>query len=101
MDIRTDITTTSNRLLNFLSTENRTILAPHMKRVPMVLHQTLEQPNEPITDVYFPEDGVASVVGTSKAMGELEIGMIGKEGMTGFMVVLGNSQTPLMCKLQD
>jgi hypothetical protein len=60
MDIRTDITTTSNRLLNFLSTEYRAILAPHMKRVPMALHQTLEQPNEPITDVYFPEDGVAS-----------------------------------------
>jgi CRP-like cAMP-binding protein len=100
MDIRTDITTTSNQLLNFLSAENRAILAPHMKRVPMVLRHTLERPNEPITHVYFPEDGVASVVGTSKAMGELEIGMIGKEGMTGFMVVLGNSQTPLHTYVQ-
>lgn len=100
MDIRTDINTTSNRLLNFLSTENRAILAPHMERVPMVLRRTLEKPNEPITSVYFPEDGVVSMVGTSKTMGELEVGMIGKEGMTGFMVLLGNSQTPLHTYVQ-
>jgi len=100
MDIRVDINTTSNRLLNFLSPENRAVLAQHMERVPMVVRHTLEKPNEPITSVYFPEDGVASVVGTSKAMGELEIGMIGKEGMTGFMVVLGNGQTPLHTYVQ-
>jgi CRP-like cAMP-binding protein len=100
MDARTEITTTSNRLLNFLSTENRALLAPHMERVSMVVSHTLEKPNEPITSVYFPEDGVVSVVGTSKAMGELEIGIIGKEGMTGLMVVLGNGQTPLHTYVQ-
>jgi CRP-like cAMP-binding protein len=95
MDIPTQINTTTNRLLNFLSTENRAILAPHIERVHMDLCQTLERPNEPIASVYFPEDGVASVVGNSPALGNLEIGMIGKEGMTGLMVVLGNRQSPL------
>jgi hypothetical protein len=28
-------------------------------------------------------DGIASVVGDSKSVGEIEIGIIGKEGMTG------------------
>jgi CRP-like cAMP-binding protein len=95
MDIRTQIDTTTNRLLNFLSIENRAILAPHMERVPMDLRQTLEKPNRPLASVYFLEDGVASVVGNSPAMGNLEIGMIGREGMTGLMVVLGNRQSPL------
>src|SRR5215216_6001453 len=95
MDIHSPISTTSNRLLNFLSAENRTMLAPHMTRVPLVLRQTLETPDQNIEKIYFPEDGLASVVGTSNAKGQYEVGMIGKEGMTGLMVVLGNSHSPL------
>src|SRR5688572_16641551 len=99
MDIRTEINTT-NRLLNFLSPDNRRILAPHMKRVSMVVRATLEPPSQPIRHIYFPEDGIASVVGVSPAMGPLEVGMIGKEGMTGLMVILGNSQSPLKTFVQ-
>jgi CRP-like cAMP-binding protein len=100
MDIRSEINTTSNRLLNFLSADNRSILAPHAKRVSLVPRNILEEANQPIEYIYFPEDGVASVVGTSKAMGQYEVGMIGKEGMTGLMVVLGNSQSPLRTFVQ-
>jgi CRP-like cAMP-binding protein len=95
MDIRSETNTTSNRLLNFLSPENRAILAPHLERVSLTVRETLEEPNQPIVHIYFPEDGVASVVGTSNAMGQYEVGIIGKEGMTGLMVVLGNSKSPL------
>jgi hypothetical protein len=83
MDIRSETNTTSNRLLNFLSPENRAILAPHLERVSLTVRETLEEPNQPIVHIYFPEDGVASVVGTSNAMGQYEVGIIGKEGMTG------------------
>jgi CRP-like cAMP-binding protein len=95
MDVRSEINATSNQLLGFLSTENRNVLAPHMKRVSMVVRDSLEKSNEPITHVYFPEDGAVSVVGSSDSFGQLEIGMIGKEGMTGIMVVLGNDRSPL------
>jgi CRP-like cAMP-binding protein len=87
--------TTSNRLLNFLSTSNRALLAPHLQRVSMVPRNTLEEPNKVIESIYFPEDGIASVVGSAPMIGPHEIGMIGKEGMTGIMVVLGNDRTPL------
>jgi CRP-like cAMP-binding protein len=100
MDARSAINTTSNRLLSFLSADNRATLAPHMDRVSLVPRQTLEEPNQPISQIYFPEDGVASVVGTSNAMGQYEVGLIGKEGMTGLMVVLGNSQSPLHTFIQ-
>jgi CRP-like cAMP-binding protein len=95
MDIRSEVNTTSNQLLNFLSPKNRAILAPHMDRVSLTPRETLEEPNQPIVSIYFPEDGVASVVGTSNTKGQYEVGIIGKEGMTGLMVVLGNSKSPL------
>jgi CRP-like cAMP-binding protein len=95
MDARSALDTTSNRVINFLSLDDRAILAPHMERVSLVARQNLEQPNQPIAEIYFPEDGVVSVVGTSNAIGQYEVGIVGKEGMTGLMVVLGNSQSPL------
>jgi hypothetical protein len=41
MDIRSDVNTTSNRLLGFLSADNRALLAPHMARVSMAVRNTL------------------------------------------------------------
>ena len=73
----------SNQLLNFLSAKDRNLLTPNLKRIPLVLRQSLENANQAIETIYFPEDGVASVVGDSKSLGEIEIGIIGKEGMTG------------------
>jgi CRP-like cAMP-binding protein len=100
MENRSEINSTSNRLLNFLSVDNRAILAPHMARISLVPRNVLEEPDTRIENIYFPEDGVASVVGISTAMGQYEVGMIGKEGMTGLMVVLGNSQSPLRTFVQ-
>jgi CRP-like cAMP-binding protein len=84
----------SNQLLNFLSAKDRNLLTPNLKRIPLVLRQSLENANQAIETIYFPEDGVASVVGNSKSVGEIEIGIIGKEGMTGLMVVMGNDRSP-------
>jgi len=84
----------SNQLLSFLSLKDRNLLIPNLKRIPLVLRQSLEKANQAIENVYFPEDGIASVVGDSKSSGEIEIGIIGKEGMTGLMVVMGNDRSP-------
>jgi len=84
----------SNQLLGFLSTRDRNLLTPNLKRLPLMLRQSLEKANQPIENVYFPEDGIASVVGDSEGVGQIEIGIIGKEGMTGLMVVMGNDRSP-------
>jgi CRP-like cAMP-binding protein len=68
------------------------------ERVPLALRQTLEEPDEFIGHVYFPEDGIISVVGA--APGELEVCIIGKEGMTGLMAVLGNDHAPFRTFVQ-
>lgn len=94
MDIRTELNITSNRLLNFLPTAERKLLTANLKPVRLELRQTLEKPNQPIEHIYFLEHGIVSVVGDSKTFGQIEIGIIGKEGMTGLQVVLGNDQSP-------
>jgi len=94
MDIRTSIGDTPNRLLHFISAEDRELLAPGLKKVALEHRQTLEKPNQPIEHVYFLEDGIASVVGDSNTFGPIEIGIIGKEGMTGLQVVLGYDRSP-------
>jgi CRP-like cAMP-binding protein len=100
MDIRTNIDNTSNWLLNFMSVGDRQLLAPGLKQVALEQRQTLEKPNQTIEHVYFLEDGIASVVGDSNTFGPIEIGMIGKEGMTGLQVVLGSDRSPYETLIQ-
>jgi CRP-like cAMP-binding protein len=94
MDIRTNVENTANRMLNFMSVGDRQLLAPNLKYVELALRQTLEKANQPIEYVYFLDDGIASVVGDSKTFGQIEIGIIGREGVTGLQLILGNDQSP-------
>jgi CRP-like cAMP-binding protein len=94
MDIRTTVENTPNRLMTFMSPGDRQLLAPHLKHVELAVRQTLEKANQPIEHVYFMEDGIASVVGDSKTFGQIEIGIIGKEGVTGLYMILGSDQSP-------
>ena len=84
----------ANRLLNILSPDDRQLFIPHLKPVQLKLRHTLEKANQPIEHVYFLEDGIASVVGDSKTFGQIEIGIIGKEGVTGPYAILGSDQSP-------
>jgi CRP-like cAMP-binding protein len=56
--------------------------------------KVLEKPNRRIDQVYFPEAGFASVVAVQANETKIEVGLIGREGMTGAAVVLGNHRTP-------
>jgi len=54
----------------------------------------LEAPKQAIRRVYFPLDCVASLVAVGTARSRIEAGLIGKEGMTGTGIALGDDQTP-------
>jgi CRP-like cAMP-binding protein len=94
------LNSSSNRLLGFLSQSDRDLLGAHLKDVSLTLLQVLEEPNEPIEFIYFPESGMASVVADATIVEQLELGMIGKEGMTGLKVVLGNDRSPYQTFVQ-
>ena len=84
----------SNKLLSSLSTSDFDLLAPHLESVTLGLRKTLEKPNKKIEAVYFPETGFASVVAIQHSGKEVEVGLIGREGMTGLPIVLGNHRSP-------
>ncbi len=58
------------------------------------IHHTLEAANEPISHVYFAESGFASVVAKDGDNRESEVGIIGREGVTGMSVLLGDDRSP-------
>jgi len=83
-----------NRLLSSLSKADFGLLLPDLEAVSLDLRKVLERPNKRIADVYFPDAGFASVVAVQPKQTKVEVGLIGREGMTGLPVVLGNHKTP-------
>ncbi len=84
----------SNMLLAALSAPDFALLQPHLIPLKLALLQKLEVPNKPIEDVYFLHDGIASVVAIQSGDTRVEIGLIGREGMTGAAVLLGSATSP-------
>ena len=83
-----------NKLLRAMDAEDLDPLLPHFERVNLELRFQLERPNEPIEFCYFPEDGMASIVAKLGEDREIEIGVVGREGMVGTAALLGACQTP-------
>ena len=82
-----------NRVLSRLATADFALLQPHLKPVDLPLRKTLETRNRVIEHAYFLESGFASVVVNGADKG-IEVGLIGREGMTGLAVLMGADRTP-------
>jgi CRP-like cAMP-binding protein len=67
---------------------------PLLEPVELKTRDEIEAPNTSITHVVFPESGLVSVTNRGVRKRNLEIGVIGREGMTGLTVVLGNDRSP-------
>jgi CRP-like cAMP-binding protein len=68
------------------------LLEPNLEPVDLPVRKQLHACNRRIEHVYFPESGIASVVANGEHA--LEIGIIGREGMTGMAVVMGIDERP-------
>jgi CRP-like cAMP-binding protein len=79
-----------NVILSRLSKADQRLLEPHLEPVDLPLRKVLERRRKPIKAIYFPDSGFASVVADSGK--PIEIGIIGREGMTGLSVVLGHDR---------
>jgi CRP-like cAMP-binding protein len=90
----------SNRLLARLSRADFGLLETNLEAVDLPVRRVLVERNRRVEHVYFPSSGFASVV-ANDGEHEMEIGMNGREGMTGVSVVLGdNEQAPHQCYMQ-
>ena len=64
------------------------------RRSSLEYKKSLYEASRPIEHVYFPVDGVASLVITTADGASAEVGTIGSEGMVGLPVCLGDREAP-------
>jgi CRP-like cAMP-binding protein len=78
-----------NRLLAALPKKDFEALERHFEEVPLVLKEILYQPKVLISDVYFPNSGIVSLLAPANGRGTLEVGLVGKEGLLGLAIFMG------------
>lgn len=86
--------TVRNRLLRALSPDDFALLQPHLRPITTQLREEMVAANAPIEELHFPEAGIVSVA-TATVPGQIEVGLIGREGLVGAApVLLGSDRTP-------
>src|SRR5690242_6788932 len=83
-----------NQVLAKLSLDDLDLLRPGLQPVQVDIHYRLEVANQPVQHVYFAESGFASMVAKDADNRESEVGIVGREGVTGMSVLLGNDRSP-------
>lgn len=91
--------TVRNKLLADLPEGCLDILRPFLEPVLLEVGDVIEKPNVPISHVIFPESGLVSII-AGVAEYRVEVGLIGRDGMTGTSIVLGADSSPHECLVQ-
>lgn len=84
---------TQNQLLSALPREEYERLQPHLEFVSLEFKQVLYEPHQPIDYVYFPNNGIISLVTITEDGGTVEAATVGNEGMVGIAALLGAEHT--------
>jgi CRP-like cAMP-binding protein len=90
----------ANRLLALLSPEARRQMLPALKLITFEMSHQVYEPTQPISHVYFPLTAVTSVLSEMEDGTTVEVATIGREGMVGLPVFLGDESTFLRCIAQ-
>jgi len=89
-----------NRLLSVLSPGDCADLRAQLQRVALTQGRTLHKAHAPIEYIYFPESGIVSLIKPMKDGAAIEVGVVGREGMIGTMLMLGADSSPLEAMVQ-
>lgn len=81
--------TSANRLISALSREDIDHILPELQPVSWSIKKVVYEVGDPIDDVYFIEQGIASVLTVMADRTASEVGMIGLDGMVGASALLG------------
>lgn len=89
-----------NLLLAGMSAEDRLRLLGDRVPVDLRLSETLNEPGDRHRYVYFPIDSFISLITPGIERAQLEIGLVGNEGMLGVPLLLGVNLSPLRALVQ-
>jgi CRP-like cAMP-binding protein len=89
-----------NLILRALPRDEYSRLLPHLEPCRIEALQILVDAGEPVQHVYFPESAIVSAARRTGDAGLIEAGTIGREGMAGLAVILGESWSPAVLQAQ-
>jgi hypothetical protein len=88
-------TNKGNKLLNSLPFADFALIQPFLERVSLKFRSRLQMANRAMKAVHFPESGMISIVAvTGGGRHQTQIGLIGREGMTGVSIGFGSKRSP-------
>jgi CRP-like cAMP-binding protein len=90
----------TNRLLDALPFKDREQLSANCEAIELVFGEVLYRANEPVLYVYFPTGGFISLVTSVDSSANLEVGLVGNEGMLGVSLMLGVDAAPFYSLVQ-
>ena len=90
-----------NQILDGLPPLESSAIAPHLCALSLAARDVLYSPNKPLDQVYFPTGSVLSVLAVMRDGSSVEIGTVGREGVTGAQLILGNARAPseMICQV--
>ena len=89
-----------NLLLASLPEAERERLSPYLHPVVLEFEQVVIEPNQEITDLYFPYDAITSTIQDMNNGDSVETGLMGVEGLVGIQLWLGARTTPTRTLVQ-
>ena len=84
-----------NHILAALPPGDYRRVASKLEPAPFGKRQPLHERDKPISHVYFPRTGVASIVARMSEGGTIEVATIGNEGVVGLSAYLGNGRSSM------
>ena len=90
----------ANRLLAGLPRKDRQRFLTDCEPVELAFAEVLAEPGERIRHVYFPTESFISQVKPIDKRANLEVGLVGDEGMLGISLILGMDISPLHAVVQ-
>ena len=90
----------NNQLLSTLLVSTYQRLLPHLEQVNLSSGDVVHQPNESITDIYFPQSAIFSLIVAMSDRATSEISLVGNEGVVSLPVILGSDFLNTSCVVQ-
>jgi len=83
---------TGNRLLDSLSKKDLDLLRPDLEATSLAVRDPINAATRAIDFVYFPTAGMVSMVASHDDGSQVEVGIVGSEGVVGGTVIMGTNK---------
>lgn len=84
----------TNYLLEGLAAQELAILRPHLTEISLESGSVLAEAGQLAAHVYFPVEGVLSLVGSTEGGATVEVAVVGREGVASVSALLGRNRLP-------